>query len=219
MSSVESVSKQERAYTILRERILDGTYSPGYRLVIDSLAPELDVSPMPVREAVRRLEAEGWVVYQRNRGAQVAPVDANSWVEATVCLAVLEGYATALAAPDIRADDLREMREHNARMEQALEAIDLMKVTQHNQAFHEAIYERCPNAHLRRELASLWERLNTLRGTIFAVIPTRGQVSVREHEELLAMIESGRDAPAIERYAREHKMHTVTAFREHQEGG
>ena len=97
-------SKQERTYAILRSRILDGTYGPGQRLVIDALARDLDVSPMPVREAIRRLEAEGWLTYQRHQGAQVAPLDEAGWMEALTTLAVLEGYATALerAAPDRR---------------------------------------------------------------------------------------------------------------------
>ena len=69
------MNKQQRAYTELRERILSGAYSPGFRLVIDSLADELEVSTLPIREAIRRLEAEGLVVFRPNAGAQVAPAD------------------------------------------------------------------------------------------------------------------------------------------------
>ena len=52
-------NKHEQAYSIIRERIFNGTYVPGYRLVIDGLARELGISPVPIREAIRRLEAEG----------------------------------------------------------------------------------------------------------------------------------------------------------------
>src|SRR5579875_81573 len=68
-------SKHERAYAVIRRRILDGTYRPGHRLVIGTLAAELGVSPVPVREAIRRLEAEGRVVYRHNAGPRVAPAD------------------------------------------------------------------------------------------------------------------------------------------------
>src|SRR5579862_3942577 len=68
-------SKHERAYALIRQRILDGVYGPGRRLVIDALAEELGISPVPVREAIRRLEAEGRVVYRHNVGARVAPTD------------------------------------------------------------------------------------------------------------------------------------------------
>ena len=76
MASIDNgVSKHERAYRLIRARILAGEYGPGDRLVIDTLADELGISPVPVREAIRRLEAEGRVVYRHNAGARVAPVD------------------------------------------------------------------------------------------------------------------------------------------------
>jgi DNA-binding GntR family transcriptional regulator len=210
---VVSVGKQERTYAILRSRILDGTYGPGQRLVIDALARDLDVSPMPVREAIRRLEAEGWVVYQRHQGAQVAPLDEAGWMEALSTLAVLEGYATALSAPHLTGEDVTRARAINERMREALEALDVMAVSDHNLAFHRALTDRCPNAYLRRELATIQERLNTLRSSIFMFVPTRGRVSVDEHEELVAMIERGAKSQKIERFARAHKLHTVEAVR------
>src|SRR5215475_15995285 len=93
------VTKQERVYEALRERILSGAYGPGYRVVIDALAEEFEVSALPVREAIRRLEAEGLVVYRANAGAQVAPAEPGVFEEEATVLALLEGYATALAAP------------------------------------------------------------------------------------------------------------------------
>lgn len=205
--------KQERTYAILRSRILDGTYGPGQRLVIDALARDLAVSPMPVREAIRRLEAEGWVVYQRHQGAQVAPLDEAGWMEALSTLAVLEGYATALSAPHLTGADIEQARAINGKMQDALEALDVMAVSAHNLAFHRALTERCPNAYLKRELAAIQERLNTLRSSIFMFVPTRGRVSVDEHEQLVAMIERGSKPQKIERFARAHKLHTVEAVR------
>jgi DNA-binding GntR family transcriptional regulator len=210
---VTAPGKQERTYAILRSRILDGTYGPGQRLVIDALARDLAVSPMPVREAIRRLEAEGWVVYQRHQGAQVAPLDEAGWMEALSTLAVLEGYATALSAPHLTAADIEQARAINGKMQDALEALDVMAVSAHNLAFHRALTERCPNAYLRRELAAIQERLNTLRSSIFMFVPTRGRVSVDEHEQLVAMIERGAKTQKIERFARAHKLHTVEAVR------
>ncbi len=70
-------SKHERAYQLIRSRILDGSYAPGERLVIDALAGEFGISPVPVREAIRRLEAEGRIVYRYNSGARVALTDAR----------------------------------------------------------------------------------------------------------------------------------------------
>jgi DNA-binding GntR family transcriptional regulator len=98
-------------------------------------------------------------------------------------------------------------------MQDALDALDVMAVSAHNLAFHRALTERCPNAYLKRELAAIQERLNTLRSSIFMFVPTRGRVSVDEHEELVAMIERGAKTSKIERFARAHKLHTVEAVR------
>jgi DNA-binding GntR family transcriptional regulator len=208
----QRLSKQERTYTTLRERILDGTYGPGHRLVIDAIARELEVSPMPVREAIRRLEAEGWVIYRANQGAQVAPVAESLWAEVMATLAVLEGYATALAAPRLSAQDLKQMRKLNTEMSEALEELDLPQVAARNQAFHAVIHARCPNEHLRRLIEATLERLNTFRNTIFIYIPARGRVSIGEHEQLLELIESAADPARIESFAREHKLHTIKAY-------
>jgi DNA-binding GntR family transcriptional regulator len=205
-------TKQERIYGVLRERILEGTYGPGHRLVIDALARELAVSPMPVREAIRRLEAEGWVSYQANQGAQVAPMDELSWAEAMATLAVLEGYATAITAPHLRADDLERLRKINAALRASLDEFDLMAVARRNHDFHRTMFERCPNPFLAREMETIWERLNAIRSNVFIYIPTRGSVSADEHEQLLGMIERAAPAAQIERAAREHKLHTIAAY-------
>jgi DNA-binding GntR family transcriptional regulator len=210
--AVRPVSKQERVYAALRGRILEGAYLPGHRLVIDSVARELGVSPMPVREAIRRLEAEGWVVYRQNQGAQVAPVDEGSWADVMATLAVLEGYATALAAPNIGAGELAGLRDINRAMRKALDDLDVVAFAEGNRAFHAAIWRCCPNLHLRRELQATLDRLGTMRGTIFVYIPARARVSASEHARLLRMIESGASAGAIERYARMHKLRTVRAY-------
>src|SRR5262245_31109076 len=99
-------TKQERVYQDVRERIRGGTYVPGLPSVIDARAEELGVSALPVREAIRRLEAEGLVVLRPNVGAQVAPAEPGVFDEEMTVLAVLEGYATAQAAPLLGPDEL-----------------------------------------------------------------------------------------------------------------
>ena len=94
-----SISKAEHAYDVIRREIVDGAVRPGERIVIEKVAREIDVSVVPVREAVRRLEAEGYVTYTRNVGATVATIDVYRYGETVEALAVLEAAATALAAP------------------------------------------------------------------------------------------------------------------------
>jgi DNA-binding GntR family transcriptional regulator len=210
----QPASKQEWTYSVLRSRIVNGTYGAGHRLVIDGIARELEVSPMPVREAIRRLEAEGWVQYQRNHGASVSPLDDDAWAQAMDAVAVLDGYATALAAPHMRPEDLELMRSANELMRAALDKFDVGAMSVHNLAFHRAIQDRCPNDYLRVELRSTQERLNTLRGRIFMFIPGRGRASIDEHDELIAMLEEGRPAAEIEAFARRHTHRTVEVYLE-----
>ena len=69
------LSKSQRAYHWVKERIAGQEFTPGYRLVLGSIAAELDMSVVPVREAIRQLEAEGLVTFERNVGARVSMVD------------------------------------------------------------------------------------------------------------------------------------------------
>src|SRR5947209_17827048 len=120
------LTKQERVYEALRERILSGAYGPGYRVVIDALAGEFSVSALPVREAIRRLEAEGLVVYRPNAGAQVAPAEPELFEDNMTVLALLEGYATALAVAHLTADDLDALERHTDDMVSAMERMDAL---------------------------------------------------------------------------------------------
>jgi DNA-binding GntR family transcriptional regulator len=209
-------TKQERVYGVIRERILSGAYGPGYRVVIDVLAEEFEVSALPVREAIRRLEAEGLIVYRPNAGAQVAPADPDLFEEQLSVLAVLEGYATALAARKLTKPDLARLTEINRSMTQAMERLDSLTFGRLNQEFHAYIVDRCGNVALVGLLRDVGSRLDAIRRTVFVQIPYRGAASVAEHKTLIQLIARRAPLPAIETAARDHKLHTVTSFREWQ---
>ncbi len=124
------MNKQERTYTIIKDRIHAGSIAPLQRLNIDAIARELGVSPIPVREALRRLEAEGWVRFTPNVGAVVSPVDATTWEQAMVALAILEGAASGEAAQHLRRSDLTRLRKIAAAMEEAVAHADPPPVQQ-----------------------------------------------------------------------------------------
>lgn len=209
-------AKHEQAYQSIRARIVDGTYGPGYRLVIDQLARELGVSSVPIREAIRRLEAENWVVVERNVGAQVARLDIEQWLEGMSVLALLEGSATALAAPTLRAADLQHARAVNEKMGAALREIDVNAVTRLNREFHFALYASCPNRTLVELIAQTWDRLEGMRRSLSFYLGRRALDSLDEHERLIGLIEEGADERAIEQAARSHKLRTAEAYLEDQ---
>src|SRR3954447_15093626 len=127
-----STNKHELAYRVIRERIEGAVYQPGQRLVIDALARDLNMSQVPIREAIRRLQAEGWITYRHNSGPEVANIGLEQWQATMEVLAVLEGYATALAAPAVTAEDLVRMRGYAQAMQQAMEQFDLLDFSGNN---------------------------------------------------------------------------------------
>ena len=206
------MNKQERTYTILRDRINSGAFGPRARLNIDALARELGVSAIPVREALRRLEAEGWVLFQPNVGAIVAPVDATTWEQEMVAVAILEGAATADASAHLRPLDLARLREIAAEMESVAAEGDPIRFSTLNRRLHATIVARCANAYLLELLEQTNQRLDRIRGTMFSYLPERSKAALGEHARLIELLESG-DQAAVEQYARWHKLQTVEAYR------
>jgi len=210
------VNKQERTYTILRDRIHSGAHPPKSRLNIDALARELGVSAIPVREALRRLEAEGWVRFRPNVGAIVAPVDSTTWEQEMVAVAILEGAATADACRHLRVSDVTRLRKMTDEMAQVAESGDMLRFSKLNRRLHSAIVARCANAYLLELLEQSYLRLDRVRVTLFPYMPQRAKASLVEHDRILDLMENG-DAEVVERYARWHKLQTVEAYRTNRE--
>ena len=209
-------SKSELAYTWIRERIENGTFVPGYRLVLGSIGKDLSISVVPVREAIRRLEAEGMITFERNVGAQVAMLNNDEYVATMQTLGVVEGAATMLSAPFITADDLAAARKVNAQMIETLNHFEPRRFTELNREFHSVLFERCPNHHLLDLVHRGWDRMNILRDSTFSFVPGRARASVDEHEGILTLIEDGADSLEIELAARAHRTRTLDAFAAYQ---
>lgn len=204
-------SKTELAYRVMRARIDSGEYTPGYRLVIAPIAHELGISAVPIREAIRRLEAEGLITFERNVGAQVALVKETEYLHTMQTLALVEGYATALAAPEVSQDQLRRARALNDTMRQTLEDFEPQRFTQLNLDFHSVLFESCPNPHVLELVHRGWSRMGVLRNSSFTFVPGRARESVDEHERLLDLIEQGAAVSIVEETAREHRLATLRA--------
>lgn len=208
-------SKAEQAYDILKARIMDGTYGPGYRLVIDQLGREHGISSVPWRESLRRLEAEGWVDIVPNVGALVKTFDTDSWKRTIRLLARLEGLATALSAERLTAADIARAREMNAQMRESLENFDMGTFGSLNRQFHELLCSRCDDDRLVSMVHAEWLRMDIIRRSAFWYAPGRAIASLTEHEELLKMIEAGASAEEIEAAAKQHEVNTLDAVLDH----
>lgn len=208
--------KSRLAYDFIKQRIENGDYTPGYRLVLAPIAAELGVSVVPVREAIRLLEAEGLVHFERNVGAQVAMVDPREYEVTMQTLSLVEGWATAASAPFMTADDIARARTINEAMERSLTNLDPVEFTRLNLEFHTVIFEHCPNPHVRELVDRGWARLRVLRQSVFTFVPGRARESVAEHERILRLIETGAEPLELELAARNHRLATLEAFLDHR---
>lgn len=219
-ASARAESKSQRAYRFLRERIEDGRFVPGFRLVLVQIAAELDMSVVPVREAIRRLEAEGLVTFERNIGAQVALLQETEYLHTMETLALVEGFATALSAPHLAPDRLGAARTVNEQMRRCLDDFDPHRFTELNREFHSVLFEPCPNPHVRDLVDRGWRRMNVLRDSSFSFVPGRARESVAEHDEILDLISRSGSKPAdlleIELAARRHRTNTLDAVLAYQ---
>lgn len=208
-------SKTEQAYEILKARIMDGTYGPGYRLVIDQLGREHGISSVPWRESLRRLEAEGWVDIVPNVGALVKTFDTDTWKRTIRLLARLEGLATALSAENLTAADIAHARALNRAMSESLANFDTNRFGALNRQFHELLCSRCDDERLVTMVHQEWLRMDIIRRSAFWYAPGRAVASITEHDALLDLIESGADADEIETEARQHEVRTLDAVLAH----
>jgi DNA-binding GntR family transcriptional regulator len=205
-------------YEAIRQGILDGEYPAGYRLVFDQLAQDFGVSAVPVREAARRLEAEGLVEFTPNRGAQIARIDTREYRETLETLAYLEGTATAMSAANMDQATLESAKSLNTQMSDLLESGTFLGplFSKLNGQFHERLCSHAGNTHLMDLLVREQQRMTLIRRGGYSVDTTRATASVAEHANLLNLIEAHASFEEIEKAAREHKLNTVRYYVDHQ---
>ena len=180
-----------RAYAAVRASILAGDHLPGERLAEEHLAHDIGVSRTPVREALRRLAAEGLVRFVPNQGAFVASVDEQGLKEIFALRLWLEPHAAELAASRLAAADLRRLRDQARRMDD-LEARrpprHIQLIAAENTAFHRGITEKSGNARLIAILGNLIEQV-TVISTFSRYAPADLRRSLSHHAELVDALE------------------------------
>jgi DNA-binding GntR family transcriptional regulator len=207
-----TISKKQQAYEYIRSGISDETYPPGSRIVIDRIARELKLSIIPVREAIQQLEADGYIQIIPYSGAVVQLMNESDFQDTIGVLAVLDGAATAFAAPKLTSQDIDRLESINEAMREALYNFKFEQVGELNRKFHEVIYKRCGNPYLHDRLKLTWQRLSQIRKSVFSLVPHRAKDAIREHEELIRLIKKRASAAELERFIRQHKLNMLTAF-------
>ena len=175
-------SRSEHAYRRLRDAIQTGELKPGARVMEIELAEWLQMSRTPVRDALRRLEAEGMLAHEPRSGLAVARLDRQALMELYTMREVL---------------DILELVEAERRLQGEFE-----ELARHNRRFHEAIHRGAHNRYLARSLYAVTDSMGLL-GRSMMLLPNRAKTALTEHAEIARAIEK-RDPVAAEAAARKH---------------
>ena len=177
-------SKAQAVYDLLRERILDSKYAPRQSLSIDGLARELGVSKIPIREAIKQLEAEHLVEVVLHVGARVASISLADAENLYPIRHALTELATRLAVPRITDAELDHLDRIHAAMEDAFRAGELRRVESLNRDLHQLIAEASGNPPLAALHRDLMARCSRFRAGV-PLEPSRVRTMLREHREIL----------------------------------
>lgn len=172
-------------YDALVEMVITGELQPGQHLVETDLGAQLGVSRQPIREALLRMNNEGWVDVRPSLGAFVhMPTDAEA-DELLSVRTLLEGESASLAAGRVRPDQIERLRELQRDGEEALAAQDQEAMVAANSALHAYIASISGNNVLSDLIASVDRRV---RWYYTAIAGTRGKDSWDEHAEIVDAI-------------------------------
>jgi DNA-binding GntR family transcriptional regulator len=180
---------REVVYDTLKQAIVDGTLPPDERLRDGDIAEALDVSRMPVREALRRLADEGLVIAEASRWTKVAPIDFGAAERIYPLIWTLEGLALEVA-PEWTADRLARMTSANDALRQALELGDPVAASLADDLFHDVLLEAARNPELVTIVRDLKVRVRRIEIGFFGGTGTATQ-SCREHASIVDAVASG----------------------------
>jgi DNA-binding GntR family transcriptional regulator len=195
---------REQIKDVILQRIVEGSYLPGGRIVETRVAQELGVSQGPVREALRDLEQLGCVVHEPYRGCSVRAFSADELLEAFPVRAALEALAARLAAERVGDAELAELEQLLERMRVAARRGDAHDQSQANASFHATIVRAARNGTLERQ----WRMLEPFSRTYLTVS--------RPGIDLIAL--SDRHVPILDALRRHDPDAAAAAMHEHLMG-
>ncbi len=168
----------------LKTAIITGKLVPGERLSEEKLASSLNVGQVPLREALRRLEAEGYVTFLSNQEVAVSKPTMEDLQEYYTIASVLEGLAARLAVERAQPDELSRLRELHQLLKEAYQKRDLSRYYEANSNFHHFIAEIARNERLYRLIEQMRQEIQKTR-ILSLHLPQRLDYSMREHDQIV----------------------------------
>jgi DNA-binding GntR family transcriptional regulator len=197
----------------IREDVAAGTIRPGELIKQTVLAKRYGVSPTPVREALRLLEADGMVVYSTHKGATVREMTPDTAADLYRLRAAVESVAAGMAVERMTPEGLREIERRHAEIRSAIDdGAPAPELSRLNKSFHFAIYEQSSPLVLQYAEA-LWVRF-TPPATVWTA--EHAEALQRDHDGILEAIRRG-DAEAAARLTADHVRHAAAIRDEHPE--
>jgi DNA-binding GntR family transcriptional regulator len=207
----ERGTEADEGYERLYQAILRGDFQPNERLIEMDLARQYDVGRAAIRTALARLEQDGLVEREPNRGARVRAISEEEAVETLEARAVLEGLAARYAARHVTDADIADLRTIVGEMEARLAEGDLLGISEGNTRLHGRLLQIANN----KTVTHLIERLHAqhIRSQFrLILVPGRPPRSVAEHRAIVEAVAS-RDPDAAEAAMRDHLANTVETLR------
>jgi DNA-binding GntR family transcriptional regulator len=195
-------SMGDTAYDTLKEAIIKGTLVQGQKLIETQLSGQMNVSRVPVREAMKKLERDGLVEKTDKRGFVVRTISKEEIGETFGIRALLESYAALLATERVDDGLIRRLEESIDTYKQVLETGDTDKLMQLNTQFHEIIYKASGSQ-------KLYGLINNFRDFIYRYrrpllnCPDFARLSLSDHEEMVAAMRE-RDQEKVEQLVKRH---------------
>ncbi len=186
---ISRVEKRFRSLTKLladelKDAIVAGKLAPGERLSEEKLAGSLKVSRVPLHEALRRLEAEGYVTFLSNNDVRVSKPTLEEILDYYSIAGVLEGLAARLAVERAYPEEVSHLRELHQLLKEAYRDKDLDRYFEANSNFHHFIAEIARSERLYRLIREMRQEMQKTR-LLALRVPQRLDYSMREHDQIL----------------------------------
>ena len=200
----------DEAIAVLRENILDGRLPPAGRIRLADVAQQLNMSPIPVREALRILMQDGLVELVPHRGYRVQPLSLEDLADTYLIRRQLESFAVEMAVGRLDDAEVERLETVLGRMRTAAESGDYPQRRALHREFHFSLYQAAGSPWLDRLVARLWE--NSERYQRLSSRVRGSSAFVEEHGRILRAVRDQDGTAAAERM-REHLQHTEDSVR------
>ncbi|HEX9015498.1 MAG TPA: GntR family transcriptional regulator [Chloroflexota bacterium] len=201
----KGASLAEQAYGFLKGNIISLQYPPGSPLLENQLAKQLGISRSPMREALARLEREGFIEIVPWKGARVREINLKQITDLYQVRICLEGMAARLAVPNLDRRELETVRAAMNELAPRVEQGDILAFYEHDVVFHDLYVANCGNDLLISSLAGIRDHIQRIRNFLSAnsVSGQHEYLSLGEHQAALQAFQTG-SGEAAERAVRTH---------------